>query len=133
MSTPRTDRVYESVVFFTNEDEASEAVGKLRDLARELEEELNEAANEKAAMQYRIHELQAGSPTIMRLERENQELRQRLAAFAKSEKDSVRLEWLSKTLSCEWMNGTNSWEINWEDTGCHRLHEAIDAAMEANK
>ena len=39
MSTPRTDELYNSVCFFTDEEQAVDALAELRDLARELERE----------------------------------------------------------------------------------------------
>ena len=39
MSTPRTDELFNSVCFFTDEEQAVDALAELRDLARELERE----------------------------------------------------------------------------------------------
>jgi hypothetical protein len=39
VSTPRTDELYNSVCFFTDEEQAVDALVELRDLARELERE----------------------------------------------------------------------------------------------
>jgi hypothetical protein len=39
VSTPRTDELYNSVCFFTDEEQAVDALAELRDLARELERE----------------------------------------------------------------------------------------------
>ena len=39
MSTPRTDELYNSVCFFTDEEQAVDALADFRDLARELERE----------------------------------------------------------------------------------------------
>ena len=57
MSTPRTDELYNSVCFFTDEEQAVDALANLRDLARQLEREniaLNETTKKHVAAYYEM-------------------------------------------------------------------------------